>query len=315
MKKVIYNKCGDPDVLKIVDIDKTNLKVQKDEILVKMLYSSINAVDWKYRRGHFRFFTKMFNTNLGYDIVGEVVNVSENVSQYKKGDIILGLLPTLKGGAHSEYALLSENQCIPVSSTMDLKELAGIPMAGITAWISLIQKAKLRKGQSVLVNGGSSGVGHLAIQLAKAYGAEVTSVSSGKNELFCKELGADYTINYETKDFRKSSKKYDIIFDVVSNTSINEIKPILNPGGYFVDTNISFSLVKDMLFYPSKVKFVYVYPYKKALTDLYRLVKEKKIRVHIDKTFSLNQIVNAHKYAESSRTTGKVIIDISGTKI
>ncbi|PQL91714.1 NAD(P)-dependent alcohol dehydrogenase [Apibacter adventoris] len=315
MKKVIYNKCGDPNVLKIVNIDNIDLKGQKDKILVKVLFSSINAVDWKYRRGDFRFFTKMFNTDLGYDIVGEVINVPSNVVQYKKGDIILGLLPTLKGGAHSECVLLSVNQCITVNSAMDLKELAGIPMAGVTAWISLIEKAKLRKGQSVLINGGSSGVGHLAIQLAKAYGAEVTSVSSGKNELFCRQLGADHTINYETENFRESSKKYDIIFDVVSNTSVNEIKPILNPRGYFIDTNISFSLIKDMLLYPSKVKFVYVYPYKKALTDLYRLVEEKKIHVHIDKIFTLNQIVDAHKYAESSRTTGKVIIKINGAKI
>lgn len=307
MRKVSFDYCGDAKVLQIKEMPLLPI-TGKNKVLVKTMYSSLNAVDWKYRRGHFRFATQILSTNLGYDIIGKIVDKSDNLANYRIGDIALGLLPTLKGGAHSEYVVLSVGQFIVIPSTIDLKGLAGLPMAGVTAWMALIKKAKIKEGQKVLINGGSSGVGHLAIQLAKLYGAEVTSISSGKNEDFCRSMGADHTVDYQQSKISSLWDKYDVIFDVVSNSSIKEVKPILKPGGVYVDTNISFALVRDMLF-NSHVKFVYVHPHVEALTELFNYVMAETLKIHIDKVFKFEEIVEAHQYIERSRTVGKVIIE------
>lgn len=307
MRQVSFDSSGEANVLQLKEVSYPRIK-GKNKVLVKTLYSSLNAVDWKYRRGYFRFMTKLLGTNLGYDIVGEIVEKSDNLSNCQVGDFILGLLPTLVGGTHSEYVVLSIEQFVVIPSTENLKEIAGLPMAGVTAWMALVQKANIREGQKVLINGGSSGVGHLAIQLAKIYGAEVTSISSGRNEEFCRSIGADHTINYQEKKISSLDKKYDIIFDVVSNSCIKEVKPILNNKGVYVDTNISLPLVKDMIF-NSHVKFVYVHPHVEALTELLNLVMAKKLKVHVDKAFKMEEIVEAHRYMEKSRVVGKVIIE------
>ncbi|MCE8595714.1 zinc-binding dehydrogenase [Bacteroides fragilis] len=307
MRKVSFDYCGEADVLQIKEMPYPHIK-GKNKVLVKTLYSSLNAVDWKYRRGYFRFVTQFLSTNLGYDIVGEIVEKSDNLSNYRIGDIIIGLLPTLIGGTHSEYVVLTLGQFVVIPSIDDLKEIAGLPMAGVTAWMALVKKANIKEGQKVLINGGSSGVGHLAIQLAKIYGAEVTSISSGRNEDFCRSIGADHTINYQQRKISSLDDKYDIFFDVVSNSSIREVKPILNTGGVYVDTNISFTLIRDMLF-NSHVKFVYVHPHVEALTELLNFVMAKILKVHIDKVFKFEEIIEAHQYIEKSRTVGKVIIE------
>lgn len=307
MRKVSFDSSGEANVLHLKEVPYPRIK-GKNQVLVKTLYSSLNAVDWKYRRGYFRFMTKLLGTNLGYDIVGEIVEKSDNLSNCQVGDFVLGLLPTLIGGTHSEYVVLSIDQFVVIPSTENLKEIAGLPMAGVTAWMSLVQKANIREGQKVLINGGSSGVGHLAIQLAKIYGAEVTSISSGRNEEFCRSIGADHTINYQQTKISSLDKKYDIIFDIVSNSCIKEVKPILNNKGVYVDTNISLALLKDMIF-NSHVKFVYVHPHVEALTELLNLVMAKKLKVHVDKVFKLEEIVEAHRYMEKSRVVGKVIIE------
>lgn len=307
MRKVNFDYCGEANVLQIKEIPYPHIR-SKNKVLVKTLYSSLNAVDWKYRRGYFRFVTKLLGTNLGYDIVGEIVEKSDNLSNYRIGDIVIGLLPTLKGGAHSEYVELSLGQFVVIPPIDDLRGIAGLPMAGVTAWMALVKKANIKEGQKVLINGGSSGVGHLAIQLAKIYGAEVTSISSGKNEDFCRNIGADHTINYQQRKISSLENQYDIIFDVVSNSTIKEVKPILKPEGVYVDTNISLTLVRDMLF-NSHVKFVYVHPHVEALTELLNFVTAKILKIYVDKVFRFEEIVEAHQYMERSRTVGKVIIE------
>lgn len=304
MKKLSFEKYGDSEVLFFHELDIPRLKGE-NKILVKVLYSSLNAVDWKYRKGNFRFFTSLFHTNLGFDVVGEVIGSS--ISSCKKGDFVMGLFPNLQGGAHCEYVILNKGQFITISPQLNIAELAGLPMAGVTAWLALIKKAKVRKGDKVLINGGSSGVGHIAIQLAKYYGAEVTSISSRKNQEFCKKIGADYTINYQDTDIMALDERFDIVFDVVANLSIKKVDKILASKGCYINTNISLRLIVDMIFHRN-VKFVYVSPRIDGFTELYNLVKSQKMGIHIDRTFLFSDIIAAHQYAEQSRTIGKVII-------
>jgi NADPH:quinone reductase-like Zn-dependent oxidoreductase len=205
--------------------------------------------------------------------------------------------------------VVEKSQIIIVPNEIDKEQLGGVPMAGTTAWLALFENAQLKKGQSVLINGGSSGVGHFAIQIAKAYGATVTSVSSAKNMDFCRSIGADYTIDYQKEDFSKLNRKFDIVFDVVFNSSFNKVKNILTSKGCYIGTTPSLQLIFDIITF-RRAKFVSVRPDTKVLTDIVRLMKNKEVTVHIDRVFPLEEVVEAHKYMETSRTVGKVIIKI-----
>lgn len=313
MKKVIYHSYGTAEELSVAEVDEPQIHT-KSQIKVKVLYSSLNAIDWKNRKGDFRFVSGWFKprTMQGFDVCGVVVDLSEDVELFKRGDKIVGQLSNFKGGALSEYVILKTSQVIKVPDGIDDRQLGGLAMAGTTAWQALFENAKLKHGQKVLINGGSSGVGHLAIQIAKAHGAEVTSVSSRRNFELCKSLGADRLIDYATEDFRISTHTYDIIFDVVFNASLASVKDILNDNGVYIGTSPKLRLLKDVLF-TKNAKLVTVRPNTDALNSLVSLMVQKKLMVRIDKLCLLDEIVAAHKMMESSRTRGKIIMKIAET--
>lgn len=176
-------------------------------------------------------------------------------------------------------------------------------MAASTAWMALVNNYKIKQGDKVLINGGSE-VGHYAIQIAKHYGAEVTAVTSEKNEAFCRELGADNTVDYQNEKFTKKTEQYNIIFDVVSNSSFHAIKPILAPNGIYIDTNMSLSLIKDLLIH-KQVKFVSVHPDRKVLQEIAQMAETGKLKTHIAKVYPINDVIKAHKEMEQSRTIVK----------
>jgi NADPH:quinone reductase-like Zn-dependent oxidoreductase len=311
MKQVVYKQYGEAEVLKIIDTPRPRIK-RKNTILVKVSYSSLNAIDWKNRKGHFRLVSGLFKprTKQGFDVVGVIVDKATNLTKYEIGDKIIGQLGNFSGGSFSEYVTLTSNQFIKAPTNITDEQLGGLGMAGVTAWQALFENAALKANDKVLINGGSGGVGHMAIQIARAYGAEVTSVSSKSNFDFCKKMGADYTIDYATEDFTKRNKKFDIIFDVVFNSSYSKVKNILEPNGIYIGTTPSLELIKDT-FFTKSAKFVAVQPNRKALNDLARLITNNLLLIKIDKIFNLNEIIEANKYVEKSRTIGKVIIKIA----
>lgn len=313
MKKVSYKKYGNSQVLKINDVD---IPVPtKNEILVKVMASSINAIDWKNRKGRFRLVTGLIKPRVqqGFDISGIVEKVGSNISDIHRGSRIIGQLNNFKGGAFAEYAILKKGQYIEAPSKIPFLNLAGLPMAATTAWQALLKNANLKENSMVLINGGSSGVGHYAIQIAKAYGAKVTAVCSTKNLEFCYSLGADYCIDYTKSDFTKQKIKYDIIFDVVNNKSLKNVRNVLQRKGIYIGTTPTLQLLTSILFSMfsgKKAQFVAVQPDIKALKDILNLVLKKKLDTIIDKTFPIDKIVEAHDYSEQSRTVGKVIISM-----
>ncbi|MDP8079983.1 NAD(P)-dependent alcohol dehydrogenase [Phocoenobacter skyensis] len=311
MKRVEYLKYGNAEELQVMDIPKPKIN-GKNKLLVKVLYSSLNAIDWKNRKGKFRIVSGLIKprTKQGFDVVGIVVDKSENVTEFKVNDKIVGQLANNVGGALSEYVILTTKQVVKAPLQVPDEQLGGLSMAGTTAWQAFFENAKLKKGDKVLINGGSSGVGHIAIQIAKAYGAEVTTVSSEKNIELCKKLGAEKGIDYSKKDFTKLNEQFDIVFDVIFNSSLKKVKGILKPNGIYIGTIPTPRLLFDMIF-TKQAKFVAVRPNKKALTDLLRLMEKGLLSVNIDKIYELEDIVEAHKYMEKSKTKGKVIIRIS----
>ncbi len=310
MRRVEYEEYGEPDVLKVVAVAEPRLS-KGDQVLVQVAASSINAIDWKNRQGRFRLVSGLIRprTRQGFDLVGRVVEVGGEVSRLQPGDWVIGLLGNLVGGAFAERVVASENQLTKVNRNGDIHSLAGMPLAASTAWIALFEKGDLKPAKRVLVNGGSSGVGSYAIQIARAHGAEVTAVCSSANGEFCEELGAHRVIDYAVGDFVRSDSTYDIIFDVVNNRSLREVKRILAMEGNYIGTIPVPRLIREIMTSP-RAHFVAVRPDKNVLACLVQLYEQGTLRTPVDRVYGLSEIVDAHRYAERSRTRGKVIIEI-----
>lgn len=310
MKAVVYERYGDPHVLRVAEVAAPVIQ-KPHQLLVKIAYSSLNAIDWKNRRGDFRMVSGLWGPRIkqGFDFVGFVTEKADDVSDIQVGDRVVGQLGNFVGGALCEFVVVDASQVVVVPRALDSQQLAGMPMAATTAWQALFENAHLTAGQSVLVNGGSSGVGHFAIQIAKAYGAEVTSVSSGKNTAFCRRMGADTVIDYEKEDFSRLNRTFDVVFDVVFNTSYQRVKHLLTPTGCYIGTTPSLRLLSDIVFL-RRAQFVAVRPNQKALADIVRLMEQGKVVTHIDRVFALDDIVEAHAYLQQSRTVGKVIVKV-----
>lgn len=314
MKRVEYFKYGEPEVLRVNEVNKP--KLSNGEILVMVMASSINAIDWKNRQGRFRYVSGLLKpkTKQGFDVAGLVENTGYGISDIQAGDRVIGQLGNLQGGAFAQYVVLKNNQYCLAPPLISFLELAGIPMAATAAWQALFENAHLVSGSHVLINGGSSGVGHYAIQIAKAYGATVTAICSGKNFGFCRALGADILIDYQKENFTNKGTQYDIIFDVVNNQSLKQVKYIMKQNAVYIGTTPTTALLWSILkssFTSRKAKFVAVRPNTKALRDICRLMEEGRLKTKIDNIFSLSEIIESHRYSELSRTCGKVIIQIS----
>jgi NADPH:quinone reductase-like Zn-dependent oxidoreductase len=225
MKAAIIHQYGEPDVLQIAEIPKPTL--QNHQLLLKVHAASINPIDWKTRKGMLKFLiNQKFPIALGFDVCGEVVEVGNQVTKFKPGDMVYGMV-NFPGGAYAEYAIVSESAAAFKPNNMTAEEAAALPVAALTALQSLRDLGGIQPGQKVLINGGSGGVGTYAVQIAKAYETEVTAVCSGKNLDLVKSLGADRAIDYTQQDFTTNSETYDIVFDTIANKSLKECKKVL----------------------------------------------------------------------------------------
>ena len=308
MKAAIYEKYGAPEVLHLKEIEKP---IPKDnEVLVKIHATTVTAGDIRMRGfkvpAHFwlpaRFalgLTGPKRKTLGMEISGIIEAVGKSVTKFKAGDEVFA--ETDFGGGYAEYICLpemteikSEKSVIrlekkPVNLTFE--EAAAVPVGGITALI-FMRKANIQKGQKILIYGASGSVGTYAVQLAKNYGAEVTGVCSTNNMELVKSLGADKVIDYTKEDFTKNSQTYDVIFDAVGKISRSLVKGSLEKKGVFLSTWQSLKVEAG------------------DLAVLKELVEAGKLKPVIDRRYSLDQIVEAHRYVDRGHKKGNVVITI-----
>ena len=323
MQAIVYRCYGSSEVLKLENIAKPALA--DDQVLIKVQAASVNPLDWHYMRGEPYIMRGMVGVgapdsiHMGVDFAGTVAAVGKNVRRFKVGDAVFGGA----NGAFGEYVSVAENRALALKPTnMTFEQAAAVPIAAITALQALRDKGKIRPGQKVLINGASGGVGTFAVQIAKAFGADVTGVCSTRNLTLVRSIGADHVIDYTREDFTQGSQHYDLILDNVGTHSLSEYRRVLNPQGALImvgaqdkgkwlgplSGSISAMLVAP--FVSQKLVFMLAELKPDDLGTLRELMQAGKLRPVIDRQYRLSEVPEAIRYLEAGHARGKVVITV-----
>jgi len=328
MKAIVYHEFGSPDVLRLEEVDKP---VPNDnQLLIKVRAVSVNPLDWHFMEGTPYLgrlpafgLLKPRVERLGVDYAGTVEAVGKNIKEFKPGDEVYGN----KFGAFAEYIVATDKALTLKPASLSFEQAASLPVAALTALQALRDSGKLQPGQKVLINGASGGVGTFAVQIAKAFGAEVTGVCSGRNVELVRSLGADHVIDYTKEDFTKRAERYDLILDNVGNRSPLECRRALNPNGKIVvvggggvnDSRWTGPLVGVMKmlalkrFVTQEMTMMLAEMNRKDLTLLEDLIQTGKVKVVIDRTYTFSQFPEAMRYLEEGHARGKVVVTVGDT--
>jgi NADPH:quinone reductase-like Zn-dependent oxidoreductase len=317
MKAIVYSKFGPAEVLHLQEVEKPTPK--EYEVLIKMAATTVEKEDPDMRTSPgMNGLLKPRNPILGQVIAGQVEAVGKKVSRFKAGDMVFGMEAF---GAYAEYKSLSENGTMSIKpANISFEEAASIPNGGLTALPFLRDKGNIQPGQTVLIYGASGSVGTAAVQLARYFGAEVTGVCCTANLDWVRSLGADHVLDYTREDFTKNGKTYDIIFDTVGKRSFSECKGSLTDEGIYLSTvptpAIMFHLLRTAKSSGKKVKFVAsaLRPVREKIKDLAflaGLIEQEKYKPVVDRIYSLEQIVEAHRYVEKGHKKGSVVITMA----
>ncbi|MFW5656035.1 MAG: NADP-dependent oxidoreductase [Bacteroidota bacterium] len=315
MKAAVINAYGNPDVFEVTDLPLP--EPGDTDVLINVMASGINPVDWKIRKGNHKYtLGTHFPIVLGFDASGEVVKTGKKVTRFKPGDKVYGRLDKKYGRALAEYALGSEGVFDFIPEKLSFEEAASIPLAAVTALQALRDKGKITKGMDILIIGATGGVGHFAVQLARHFETKVTAVVGPGHDALLKRLQPDSVINYKESDFRQQAKQYDIIFDAAGKTSYPDCRKILKKGGCYITTlprpKLLIHKLISIFSAGKKVKTLLMKSKGEDLAFISGLIKKGQFFVKIDKTYPLEAVTAAHQYAERGHTEGKVVIRVSG---
>lgn len=310
MKAIIFNEYGGPEKLEYVDIPDP--QPGSREVLIKVMAASVNPVDWKIREGRLKFMTgKKFPLFAGSELSGVISELGPDVSEFRIGDRVFAGL-TRKGGAYAEYVVAKVEKAIRIPDEMSYEVASTLAIAGVTPLQAFTHHFKVKKGNEILVNGGSGGVGTYAIQIAKALGARVTAVCSELNKELVLSLGADEVIDYNKEDFRNRHNAFDVILDAAANAFYNDSKKSLKKGGMLIKLNISVKTIVLGLwtkyFSSRKVKMILLKNSREDLQWMIDHIISGEIKVIIDRTFPLEKAREAQAYSQTGRAKGKIVI-------
>ena len=324
MKAIRYYAYGSPDVLQLQDVDVPAVK--DGDILIRVRAASVNPLDWHFMRG-MPYVMRLQGglsrpkvNGLGIDLAGHVEAVGKNVTTFQPGDEVFGV--HLGGETFAEYACVPHDAAVlrkPADLTFE--QAASVPASAITALQALRTKGKIQSGHKVLINGAAGGVGTFAVQIAKAYGAEVTGVCSSRNVEMVRSIGADQVIDYTKEDFTDSGQRYDLILDNAGNRTLSDRRRALTPTGTLVLNSGSGGRwigglsngVKALALSPlmrQRLVFFIALPDEDDLPTLHELLKAGKITPVIDRTYPLSEVPEAIGYLEKGHAPAKVVITI-----
>jgi len=309
MKAVVINEYGGPDVLKYQDAPRPEPK--EDEILVRVMAAGVNPVDSYVRQG---MFAKRGLDNrpmiIGSDIAGVVEKTGARIKKFKTGDAVYCYLSVTRGGGYAEFAIAKESETALKPRNIDFVEAAAVPLAATTAWQALINTAKIDKDQTVLIHGGSGGVGSFAIQIATARSAKVIATASTEHQTLLKQLGVDQAIDYTTTKFEDVAKDVDVVLNCVRADALSRSYGVVKKGGIIV------SITDE----PDKTECAKhgirgtrlgAHPDSKVLEELTKLIEVRKMTPIVSQTFPLADASKAHQQIETHHTLGKIVLKVA----
>lgn len=324
MKAIVITHPGGPEVLQMQDRPKPN--ILPGEVLVKVEAAGVNRPDAAQRKGNYPPPAGASVDMPGLEIAGTIVELGANVKRWKIGDKVCALV---MGAGYAEYCAVPEGQCLPVPDNLSMVEAASLPETFFTVWSNVFDRAKLQPGETLLVHGGSSGIGVAAIQMARALGSKVYVTAGSEDKLrFCKELGADHAINYKTENFADvvkqltHNKGVDVILDMIGGDyTPDNIKCLGNDGrlvqintmkGKEVKVDLAEVMRKRLVITGSMLRGRDI-EFKSAIArnleqHIWPLLISGKIKPVIYKTFAAEQAAEAHRLMESSEHMGKIVL-------
>src|ERR1700737_3126046 len=307
MKAVVVHEYGGPEVLKYEDAPRPEPK--ENEALVRVIAAGVNPVDALIRSGKY---AKFFGTTLplipGYDIAGIVEKTGPKITKLKAGDSIYAYV--LWGGGYAEYAVATEGEATAKPKSLNYIEAAAVPLVALTAWQALIDTAKLSAGQTVLIHGGSGGVGSMAIQIAKARGAKVIATASTPNQDLLKQLGADVTIDYTKTKFEDVAHDVDVVLDSVGKDTLARSYGVVRKGG-IIATLVAEPDQAELDKHGIRGAAISVKPNASELAEITKLIEEKKIKPVVSQVLPLTEAVKAQEQAATHHTRGKIVLRVA----
>jgi NADPH:quinone reductase-like Zn-dependent oxidoreductase len=313
MKAIRIHNHGGPEVLQYEDAPRP--QIRKGEVLVRVHAAGVNPLDWKVRAG-------LLNGSVqhklplipGWDVSGVVDEVGAGASQFKRGNEVFAMADPTRDGAYADYIAVREAAVAMKPKSLHHVRAAATPVSALAAWRSLFDLGQLQPGQRILIHGGSGGVGHFAVQLAKWKGAYVLATASTKNQELLRKLGADETIDYTTQEFEDVAHKIDIVLDTIGGEIQERSWPVLKKGGALI------SLVQP----PSEEKanrfgvrgiMSSVQPNGAQLTKIAKLVDSAKLRPTVDRILPLSEARRAHELGQSGHVRGKIILRVKDIQL
>jgi NADPH:quinone reductase-like Zn-dependent oxidoreductase len=324
MKAIVYDDFGSPDVLRVAEAAKPAPKER--EVTVKVRAAAVNPLDWHFIRGEpsvMRLFGKPKGRIPGADVAGVVEAVGSGVTRFHVGDEVFG---SCRSGSFAEYACGPEDRLARKPAALGFEQAAAIPVAGVTALRALRDQGRVQPGQSVLINGAAGGVGTFAVQLAKAFGAEVTGVCSTRNVDLVRSLGAAHAIDYTAEDFTRQTRRYDLILGVAGNATVADMRRALAPNGRLVVVGGGVGrdpkgaiTVPSMLvlmatallsrFGRQRVSMLLAGNIRNDELELIaNLATASKLTPVIDRSYALGDAAEAVRYLEAGHARGKIVV-------
>ncbi len=317
MKAIVIDGYGGAD--RLVLRERPDPRPGAGELLVKVRAAGINPVDWKIRSGELRLFLWIgFPYTPGGDVAGEVVEVGAGVSRFKPGDAVVAFVDLKHGGGYAELAVVKESAAATKAASLSFAEAASLPIAACTALQSLRDHGRLCGGGTALINGGAGGVGHFAVQIAKALGATAVATCGPANVEFVRSLGSDRVIDYSREDFTFGAERYDTVFDAVAKSSFSACRQVLKPGGIYVTTLPEPSVflwgplqkAAGWLGPAKQASFMWVRPAGSDLAFLGQLADQGRIRPTVSRTFPLERAGEAQQASQDGHTRGKIVLEV-----
>lgn len=331
MKAFVLDRYGKVDNVRIGDMPDPTMR--DDDVLVQIRAASVNPLDSKIRDGEFKLLLKYrLPLILGHDLAGVVVRVGPHVRHFKPGDEVYARPADYRIGAFAEYIAVSEGDLAIKPKTLTMEEAASIPLVALTAWQALVERAKVKKGQKILIHAGAGGVGTFAIQLAKHLGATVATTTSTANVDWVKRLGADIVIDYKKDDFATLLHGYDLVLNSLDAKTLSKSVRVLKPGGQLISISgppdpafakalgsaflglvmrlLSRRIRKEAREHGASYSFLFMRASGSQLREITSLIDSGVIRPVVDRVFPFEATKEAMAYVETGRARGKVVVQM-----